>query len=73
MAKGGSEENCIVVYKDHISSPLRHKEEFATHKILDLIGDISLCGVPLLIKIKANKSGHKLNNMFARELRMLLT
>ncbi|MBQ7256956.1 MAG: UDP-3-O-[Abditibacteriota bacterium] len=73
LAKGGSEENCIVVYKDHISSPLRHKEEFATHKILDLIGDISLCGVPLLIKIKANKSGHKLNNMFARELRMLLT
>jgi len=73
LALGGNEENCIVVYKDKLSSQLRHKHEFTTHKILDLIGDISLCGMPLdNIKIIANKSGHKLNNLFARKLQNLL-
>ena len=72
LAKGGSEDNCIIAYNDHLSCELRHKNEFATHKILDLIGDISLCGKPLNIKITANKSGHKLNNMFAKEIRMVL-
>ena len=73
LAKGGSEENCIVVFKDKLSTPLRHSKEFATHKILDLMGDISLCGMPLNnIEISANKSGHKLNNVFAKKLRTVI-
>lgn len=73
LAKGGTEENCIVIFKDRISTDLRHEKELVTHKILDLLGDISLTGKSLDIKITANKSGHKLNNMFARELRTVIT
>ena len=72
LAQGGSEENCIVVFGDRLSSPLRHPDEFATHKILDLIGDLSLTGKSLNIKITANKSGHRLNNLFARKLRKVI-
>ena len=72
LAKGGSEENCIIVFPDRISVPLRHREEFATHKILDLLGDMSLIGASLDIKINACKSGHRLNNIFAKKLRTVI-
>lgn len=42
LALGGSEENAIVVYPDRLSSELRYPDEFARHKLLDLIGDIQL-------------------------------
>ena len=72
LAKGGNEENCIVVFHDKLSTPLRHENEFATHKILDLLGDLSLCGESLKINIIAHKSGHKLNNIFAKEIRKVM-
>lgn len=68
LAKGGSLDNCIIIYDDHFSVDLRHDKELVTHKILDIIGDISLCGVPLKMKIISYKSGHKLNNVFANKL-----
>lgn len=42
LALGGSEENAVVVYPDRLSSDLRYPDEFARHKLLDLIGDIGL-------------------------------
>lgn len=72
LAKGGNESNCIIILKDRLSVPLIHEKEFVTHKILDLLGDISLVGTHLNIKIKANKSGHRLNNIFARKLRTVI-
>ena len=71
LAKGGSLDNAIVLDdKDGILNPggLRHSNEFVSHKILDLIGDISLTGYRLLGHIYAVKSGHHLNNLFARRL-----
>lgn len=59
LALGGSLENAIVLdEKDVISGPLRYPEEFVRHKILDLIGDLSLLGAPILGHFKALKAGH---------------
>jgi UDP-3-O-[3-hydroxymyristoyl] N-acetylglucosamine deacetylase len=71
LAKGGSMENAIVLDdKDGILNPegLRHKDEFVSHKILDLLGDVSLVGYRMKGHILAKKSGHQVNNIFARKL-----
>ncbi len=69
LAKGGSVDNCIVVFEDRYSAPLRHGEELVCHKILDLAGDLFLCGAPLGGRVIACKSGHRLNTRFAALLR----
>ena len=38
------------------------------HKVLDLIGDLSLVGRPVFGRLVAHKSGHELNHMLARRL-----
>jgi len=48
------------------STLLRHSNEPARHKLLDLIGDLSLVGMPIKGKIIATKPGHKTNIEFAR-------
>jgi UDP-3-O-[3-hydroxymyristoyl] N-acetylglucosamine deacetylase len=70
LAKGGSMDNAIVIDGDEIMNPegLRYRDEFVRHKALDLIGDISLLGYPIFGHIRAYKSGHNLNNLFARTL-----
>ena len=49
--------------------PLVWENEPARHKLLDVIGDISLVGRPILGHIIASKPGHSVNNKFARLLR----
>jgi UDP-3-O-[3-hydroxymyristoyl] N-acetylglucosamine deacetylase len=68
LAKGGSLENAVVIDGDDILNPegLRFKDEFVRHKVLDLIGDISLTGYRIYGHIRAYKSGHQINNLFAR-------
>ncbi len=60
LAQGGSLENAIVLTEDGMLNehPLRFKDEFVRHKILDIIGDFALLGMPILGKITAQKSGH---------------
>lgn len=69
-AKGGSLENAVIVSEDGVLNEggLRYEDEFVRHKILDLIGDISLVGYRILGHIRGYKTGHHLNNLFAREL-----
>jgi UDP-3-O-[3-hydroxymyristoyl] N-acetylglucosamine deacetylase/3-hydroxyacyl-[acyl-carrier-protein] dehydratase len=61
--KGGSLDCAIVIKGDKIISkePLRFSDEFVRHKILDIIGDITLLGVPLKAHIVATRPGHALN------------
>jgi UDP-3-O-[3-hydroxymyristoyl] N-acetylglucosamine deacetylase len=63
LVRGGSLENAIVLgEKDVINKgKLRFRDEFVRHKILDVIGDISLLGLPVYGHIMANKSGHTLS------------
>jgi UDP-3-O-[3-hydroxymyristoyl] N-acetylglucosamine deacetylase len=60
LAQGGSLDNAIVLTNDGMlnETPLRFTDEFVRHKILDIIGDVALIGMPVLGKIKAEKSGH---------------
>jgi UDP-3-O-[3-hydroxymyristoyl] N-acetylglucosamine deacetylase len=70
LARGGSLENAIALTKDGIlnSAPLRFKDEFVRHKILDIIGDLALCGMPILGHVQASRSGHGLHTMLLSNL-----
>lgn len=60
LALGGSLDNAIVLTSDGMlnETPLRFDDEFVRHKILDIIGDVALLGIPVEGKITAEKSGH---------------
>jgi len=61
LGKGSNYDNTLVVSeKGIIENELRMPDEFAKHKILDLIGDLYLAG-PLKGHVIAMKSGHGLN------------
>lgn len=49
---------------------LRFVNECARHKLLDLIGDLRLCGGFLKAKVTAEKAGHGINTAAAKEVRM---
>jgi UDP-3-O-[3-hydroxymyristoyl] N-acetylglucosamine deacetylase/3-hydroxyacyl-[acyl-carrier-protein] dehydratase len=70
LIKGGSLENAVVIRGDAILSrePLRYEDEFVRHKILDIIGDLSLFPGRLKAHIYAVKPSHALNVELAREL-----
>jgi UDP-3-O-[3-hydroxymyristoyl] N-acetylglucosamine deacetylase/3-hydroxyacyl-[acyl-carrier-protein] dehydratase len=61
--KGGSLDCAVVIKGDKIISkePLRFNDEFVRHKILDIIGDILLLGVPVKAHIVATRPGHAVN------------
>jgi len=61
--KGGSLDCAVVIKGDKIISkePLRFKDEFVRHKILDIVGDIMLLGMPLKAHIVATRPGHAIN------------
>ncbi len=69
--KGGSLDCAIVIKGDKIISkdPLRFKDEFVRHKILDIVGDLGLLGVPLKAHIIATRPGHAINAELTRALR----
>jgi UDP-3-O-[3-hydroxymyristoyl] N-acetylglucosamine deacetylase len=68
LARGGSEDNAVVVFADRFSRPLRFPDELARHKLLDLIGDLALAGRPLAADVIAYRPSHALNTEFARRL-----
>lgn len=70
LAIGGTFENAIVMdeYRVLNTDGLRAGDEFAKHKILDAIGDLSALGRPLLGSYSAHKSGHAINNRLLRAL-----
>ena len=54
-----------------IDNSLRYDDECSRHKLLDLIGDLSLCGLRVQGKIIARRSGHILNGRMAEAIRNL--
>ncbi|MBN1419532.1 MAG: 3-hydroxyacyl-ACP dehydratase FabZ, partial [Planctomycetes bacterium] len=73
LGRGATYQNTLV-YREGtvIENELRFADEFARHKVLDLIGDISLAGRPIAGRIVACRSGHRLNVEFARRIASLL-
>ncbi len=74
LIKGGSLDNAVVIDGDKIlnKEPLRSPKELVRHKILDLLGDLYLLGVPLRAHVISSKSGHPSNINLVRKLRECL-
>jgi UDP-3-O-[3-hydroxymyristoyl] N-acetylglucosamine deacetylase len=69
LARGGSLHNAVVLDDSGVASgPLRFRDEFVRHKVLDLVGDLALLGQPLWGTIRARRAGHALHIEFARAL-----
>jgi UDP-3-O-[3-hydroxymyristoyl] N-acetylglucosamine deacetylase/3-hydroxyacyl-[acyl-carrier-protein] dehydratase len=70
LIKGGSLENAIVIRDDAVltTEPMRYPEEFVRHKMLDIIGDLSLLGRPIRGHLMAVKPGHATNCEFVRQI-----
>lgn len=68
LGKGGNLENTIVYDKTTCLSKVRSADELVRHKVLDVIGDISLLGRPVRGHIIAVKSSHKLNNLLTHDI-----
>lgn len=68
--KGGSLDCAVVIRGDKIISKegLRFKDEFVRHKILDIIGDVTLLGLPLKAHIIATRPGHAINAELTKAL-----
>ncbi|HEX5131142.1 MAG TPA: bifunctional UDP-3-O-[3-hydroxymyristoyl] N-acetylglucosamine deacetylase/3-hydroxyacyl-ACP dehydratase [Candidatus Krumholzibacteria bacterium] len=70
LIQGGSLNNAIVFTPDGVMNEesLRFPDECVRHKILDLIGDLSLLGAPIKGHVHAIRSGHAANVRFVRKL-----
>ncbi len=73
LIKGGSLQAAVVIGEKGVvnQEPLRYGDEFVRHKILDLLGDLTLLGMPLKAHVISIKSGHRSNVKFVREIRRL--
>ncbi len=69
LALGGSLDNAIVINGGQVLNDggLRYDNEFVRHKVLDLIGDLTLIGGPVIGKFRCTRTGHSMT------LRMLRT
>jgi len=70
LGQGGTLDNTVVLSKDSIinKSGLRFLNEFVRHKVLDLIGDFSLLGMPFIGHIVAERSGHALHTRLVQQI-----
>lgn len=70
LIKGGGLDNALVIRGDQVMNPegMRFPDEPVRHKILDLIGDLSLTGIPFTAHVIAIRSGHAANAAFAKLL-----
>ncbi len=61
IAKGTSLGNTVVLSNEGFLNETRFDDECVRHKVLDLIGDLSLLGLSLAGKVIAAKTGHSFN------------
>jgi len=70
LAGGGKLNNCILIGDDKIiNTDLRYPNEFARHKILDILGDFYLLGRPIRGAVSAHMTGHSDNIALLRQIR----
>lgn len=70
LIKGGGLDNAVIIKNDVVINPdgIRFPDEMVRHKVLDLIGDLSLVPVDFIAHIIAIRSGHASNVAFAGAL-----
>jgi len=70
LGKGANYDNTLVMGRSTpVNTALRFPDEPVRHKVLDLIGDLYLLGMPLKGHVVAIKSGHKLNMELVKKLK----
>jgi UDP-3-O-acyl N-acetylglucosamine deacetylase len=70
FGKGANTQNTLVVGPTGpLENTLRYPDEYARHKLLDVIGDLAVTGLRLNAKVTALKSGHSQNQQVAKALR----
>jgi len=72
LIRGGSLENAVVIRDDAVltTEPLRYPDEFVRHKMLDIVGDLSLLGRPIHGHLVAVKPNHAANCELVRRITM---
>jgi UDP-3-O-[3-hydroxymyristoyl] N-acetylglucosamine deacetylase len=69
LIRGASEANVIVLTANGVKNgPLRYKDEFVRHKVLDLIGDLALLGKQIIGRIVADRAGHAMHTALVSRL-----
>lgn len=74
LGKGGNELNTLVIGSQGYLTGCRFEDEPPRHKLLDLLGDLMLAGIPArFLNVAAERSGHKLNVEAAARLSEVCT
>lgn len=75
LIKGGSLDNAVVIQGNVVFSKegLYFPDEMVRHKVLDMIGDLSLIGIPFHAHILAIRSGHASNYQLAKKIHQAIT
>jgi UDP-3-O-[3-hydroxymyristoyl] N-acetylglucosamine deacetylase len=70
LARGGSLDNAVVIGDEGVLNQegLRYSDEFVRHKVLDMLGDLSLLGMPILGDVEAYCPGHQLNTKLVSKI-----
>ena len=69
LAQGGTLDNALVIDETGYHNPARFEDEPLRHKLLDVLGDLYLCGARLTgFTLVAIKPGHALNVQLARQV-----
>ncbi|NLT33220.1 MAG: UDP-3-O-[3-hydroxymyristoyl] N-acetylglucosamine deacetylase, partial [Acidobacteria bacterium] len=59
-------DNAVVLDPSGVlNGGLRYPDEFVRHKLMDLLGDISLCGLPIIGRLEAERAGHAIHTALA--------
>ena len=74
LIKGGSLENAVLIRGETVlaTAPLRFRDEFVRHKMLDVLGDLTLLGRPLAAHIVVVRPGHTGNAELTKALARVL-
>lgn len=70
LALGANLDNCVVLDDNRTLNPrgLRFENEFARHKMLDVIGDLALAGAQIHGAFRSYRGGHRLNHALVEKL-----
>ena len=70
LARGGNLDNTVVMDDERVlnNEGLRWKDEFVRHKVLDLVGDLALVGMPVEGHVTACRGGHALHQQLVRAI-----
>lgn len=73
LGRGLDESSVLIVGSEGYDNQARFEDEIARHKLLDLIGDLYLCGVPpQLLNVVGERSGHSSNIKTAQRVAEML-